>query len=478
MLFYTPEFLIFSLVLLATLAVFHRDTPRKIILLLFSYFFYMWWNPAFIFLILFATGVNYFVGLGLARTEDDSKRKILLASGLIASLGLLAYFKYAGFLSENLLYLMREMGGDIHWTSLEVTLPVGISFYTFQTLSYTIDVYRKQIPETRSALDFALFVAFFPQLVAGPIVRAADFLPQLMRPIRVGLDQAGFFLILRGLAKKILIADNIASLADHIFETPEAFPSFIIWIGAVCFAIQIYCDFSGYSDIAIGISRGLGFHLPDNFDHPYVAQNPSDFWRRWHISLSSWLRDYLYISMGGNRSGNARTYFNLMMTMLLGGLWHGASWNFVLWGFIHGFILVVHRFYQKHFKRSTERTLVPNWIAATLSVAAMQYFVLMAWIAFRVTDIADLKVALSRFIFFDFNFQLANTGLGAISLFSTLFFMGFFLLLHVLSWRVGHADRFLGRVPLPIACAVCVVAGLAACLFWPLNDVPFLYFQF
>jgi D-alanyl-lipoteichoic acid acyltransferase DltB (MBOAT superfamily) len=212
---------------------------------------------------------------------------------------------------------MREMGSELHWTTLEITLPVGISFYTFQTLSYTIDVYRREIPETHSALDFALFVAFFPQLVAGPIVRAIDFLPQLERPVRIGLNQTAFFLILRGMTKKVLIADNIANLVDRIFQSPEAFPSIVIWIGAICFAIQIYCDFSGYSDIAIGISRGLGFQLPDNFNHPYTARNPSDFWERWHISLSSWLRDYLYISMGGNRGTNRRPYFNLMMTMLL-----------------------------------------------------------------------------------------------------------------------------------------------------------------
>ena len=478
MLFYTPEFLVFSILLLAALAVVHRAEPRKWVLLLFSYVFYMWWNPAFIALIIFATAVNFAAGKKIAEEEDDAKRRFWLTSSLVASLGLLAYFKYIGFLSENLLYLLQSTGSELHWTTLSVTLPVGISFYTFQTLSYTLDIYRREIEPARSPTDFALFVAFFPQLVAGPIVRAADFLPQLRGPIRVSVDQKSFFLILRGLAKKVLIADNIAVLGDRILTQPEMFPSAIIWLGTVAFAIQIYCDFSGYSDIAIGISRILGFKLPLNFDHPYFARNPSDFWRKWHISLSSWLRDYLYISLGGNRAGTTRTYVNLMLTMLLGGLWHGASWNFVLWGFIHGLILVVHRLYGD--LRRRDPAYRPNSGAGTefASILLTQYFVLLAWIAFRIPDVDALSVAIQKFIFFDFDFGLSNIGLGRLSLFSSVTLMGGFAILHFLSRRVGHLDRYLGRVSMPLACIVCFLAGLAACLLWPTADVPFIYFQF
>ncbi len=478
MLFYTVDFLVFSILLLITLSVVHRNEPRKIVLLIASYIFYMWWNPAFIALILFATAVNYFAGLALAKEQDDRRRKLILTLSLVASLGLLGYFKYAGFLAENLLYVMTLFGYEVHWTSFDITLPVGISFYIFQTLSYTIDVYRREIPATGSPLDFALFVAFFPQLVAGPIVRAADFIPQLRNPIRISCDQATFFLVLRGLTKKVLVADNIAILADYIFATPGSFPSIVIWIATVSFAVQIYCDFSGYSDIAIGVSRILGFRLPLNFDHPYLARNPSDFWKRWHISLSSWLRDYLYISLGGNRRGPIKTYRNLMLTMLLGGLWHGASWNFAIWGFLHGFFLIAHRFYGNLRRRMADYRPSTSPIVQLASIGAMQYCVLLAWIAFRVSDIDALEIAMRRFVLFDFDFHLANLGLGAASFFSSIALVAAFGVLHLVSRRVGHMDRFLGRVSLGRAAAICVAIGLAGCLLWPMSDVPFIYFQF
>jgi len=478
MLFYTVEFLIFSLVLLASFAVVHRHEPRKVILLLFSYVFYMWWNPVFIVLIVFATFLNYGAARLIENEVRPGRRKAVLVSSLVLSLGLLGYFKYAGFLAENTLYLMQLLGFEVHWTSIQITLPVGISFFTFQALSYTIDVYRRDFPANHSALDFALYIAFFPQLVAGPIIRAVDFLPQLNKPIRLSLDQGAYFLILRGLGKKVLIADNIAVLADRVFATPEAFPSVVIWLGAICFAVQIYCDFSGYSDIAIGISRIFGFWLPLNFDHPYFARNPSDFWRRWHISLSSWLRDYLYIGLGGNRRGKLVTYRNLMLTMLLGGLWHGASWNFVLWGFLHGLILVAHRIYQDLRRRNPSYGPAKGPVVTLLSIAAMQYFVLLAWIAFRVTDPDALETSLRRFVFFDFDFGLANIGLGGAALFSSTLLMLGFALLHLTSQRVGHIDRYLGRMSIASACVLCSVIGFIACLLWPLSDVPFIYFQF
>ncbi|MCS5619430.1 MAG: hypothetical protein NZ808_06185 [Myxococcota bacterium] len=240
MLFYTPEFLVFSMLLLATLALVKRDEPRKVVLLVASYSFYMWWNPLFIVLIAFATAVNYMLGKAIDESDDDRRRGVLLATSLVSSLGLLAYFKYTGFLADTTLVLMRELGFAVHWSSIEITLPVGISFYTFQALSYTIDVYRRDLRATASPIDFALYIAFFPQLVAGPIVRAANFLPQLRERIRISCDQTTFFLIARGLAKKVLVADNLALLPDAVFETPEAFPSIVIWLASACFGVQIY----------------------------------------------------------------------------------------------------------------------------------------------------------------------------------------------------------------------------------------------
>ena len=479
MLFYSPEFLIFSLVLLTVLAFVHRNTPRKVVLLIASYVFYMWWNPVFILLIVFATAVNYVIGAALARTEDRLGRIALLSVALGASLGLLAYFKYAGFLANNTLILMRELGFSVHWTTLEITLPVGISFYTFHTLSYTIDVYRRKIPATFSPIDYALYIAFFPQLACGPIVRAAQFLPQLRERTRISCDQTTFFLILRGLAKKVLIADNITLLPDAVFATPESFPSVIIWLAAVCFAVQIYCDFSGYSDIAIGISRVLGYRIPLNFDHPYLARNPSDFWRRWHISLSSWLRDYLYISIGGNREGRLRTYRNVMITMLLGGLWHGASWNYVLWGLMHGVFLIVHRAWGEWRQRGNPSYRPSqSWLAWFVSILLMQYCVLVSWIAFRVRDFDKLWVALRKFVVFDFDFHLANIGLGMLSFFSTLVLLAAFAAIHVTSHATGHLDRALGRARFVWAAAICFALGFVAVFLWPLEEQPFIYFQF
>ncbi len=474
MLFYSPEFLFFSVILLGLLGIVHRDEPRKLILLLASYVFYMWWNPAFILLIIFSTAVDYVIGGRMADEESTVRRRALLVISMCSNLGLLFFFKYFGLFTDSLLGLMRMAGGDPSWTTINITLPVGISFYTFQTMSYTIDIYRRKIPATRSPLDFALFVAFFPQLVAGPIVRASVFLPQLTRKIRLYCDQETVFLLLRGFAKKVLVADNIAMLVDGVYAAPGEWPSFIIWIATIGFAIQIYCDFSGYSDIAIAVARILGFELPQNFNHPYIARNPSDFWQRWHISLSSWLRDYLYISLGGNRMGAWMTYRNLMLTMLLGGLWHGASWNFLLWGFLHGAILVVHRLYT----RGNTRKPSSNPLITLLSVLLMQYCVLITWISFRLTDFDLMTEAMRKFILFDFEFSVAGIGLGSLSLFSSVLIMAAFVALQALSVRVGHIDRYLGIVRTPLALSLCVLFGFVAFFLWPLAQAPFIYFQF
>ncbi|MCZ6698119.1 MAG: MBOAT family protein [Planctomycetota bacterium] len=318
---------------------------RHVFLLLASYAFYMSWDVWLVGLIAGSTLLDYCVGRALEVAERRRRRQALLVLSIAGNLGILCAFKYADFFIVSLRELIRAAGVQSNLDTLGFILPIGISFYTFQTLSYTIDVYRRRIEPTRNVLEFALFVAFFPQLVAGPIVKAREFLPQLAERKRFEWRrlESGIVLFMVGLTKKILIADNLAMLVDPVFADPQSFVTRDLWIAMFCYGGQIYCDFSGYSDMAIAIAGVLGYDLPRNFASPYLAVGLSDFWRRWHISLSTWLRDYLYIPLGGSRLGRLLTYRNLMITMLLGGLWHGASWTFVVWGGLHGAALVVCR---------------------------------------------------------------------------------------------------------------------------------------
>lgn len=367
MLFTQIEFFVFFAVVLATLAIVKNHRVRKRLLLLASYYFYAYWDWRFLSLILLSTMVDYLVALGLARTASIRGRKALLITSLVCNLGILGFFKYFNFFVESLQGILGAFG--LHAGTLRITLPIGISFYTFQTLSYTIDVYRRRLEPCRNVFDFALFVAFFPQLVAGPIVRASEFLPQLEANPRVtGYDLfLGFRQFTLGLFKKVFIADHIALYVDYVFANAGAFDSVSTWLAVLAYGLQIYCDFSGYSDMAIGAARAIGYHLPTNFRLPYLATSVTDFWHRWHISLSTWLRDYLYIPLGGNRKGRRRTYVNLFLTMVLGGLWHGAAWTFVVWGAIHGLMLMA------------EKRLRPRWTPPAESGSAMRLSKIIGW---------------------------------------------------------------------------------------------------
>lgn len=320
---------------------------KKCHLLLASYLFYAAWNPPFVVLLWISTIVDWFCARWMHAATSRHTRLAFLVVSLCVNLGLLGFFKYANFALDNFILLADALGVTYVPPSLDIVLPVGISFYTFQTLSYTVDVYRKKIAPWPSPLDFALYVTFFPQLVAGPIVRAAEFLPQCAIPRRASRAQFGWgmCLFLLGLFEKVVVADGLlAPVVESVYDTPGFSADFVAaWAGTLAFAGQIFCDFAGYSTCAIGIAMCLGFALPDNFRFPYAAIGFSDFWRRWHISLSTWLRDYLYIPLGGNRLGPVRTYVNLALTMLLGGLWHGASWTFVVWGALHGLYLMIER---------------------------------------------------------------------------------------------------------------------------------------
>ncbi len=319
--------------------------PARRAVLVASYVFYGYWDWRFCSLLLISTVVDFFVGRAIARVRRSARRKRLLWVSCVVNLGILGFFKYFNFFVDSVQEVAAGLGLSVDFLHLNIILPVGISFYTFQTMSYTIDIYRRKLEPTHSLVDFALFVAFFPQLVAGPIERARNLLPQIAvmgRPTRTQVAD-GLVLLTVGYFKKVLIGDACGRIVDHIFGQPDLYRSPELLAGLILFSIQIYADFSGYSDIARGLAKLLGIELMKNFEQPYLSANITEFWRRWHISLSSWLRDYLYISLGGNRRGNARTYLNLMTTMLLGGLWHGAAWTFVVWGGLHGLYLAVHK---------------------------------------------------------------------------------------------------------------------------------------
>ncbi|PYK08293.1 MAG: hypothetical protein DME65_14265, partial [Verrucomicrobia bacterium] len=321
------------------------NSARKVWLLLCSYAFYAAWNWKFTFLVLGSTTVDYVVGQMLGRTEHPAWRRFWIATSVCVNLGVLAFFKYFNFFVSSASGFLAWLGLPASVNTLNIILPVGISFYTFHSMSYTIDVYRGKQRPISNFVDLSLFVSFFPPLVAGPIVRAVYFLPQLVSTKKFSnVDVRGaVMLFLAGLIKKACIADGVAPTVDRYFAHPADFTATSAWIGVLFYAIQIYCDFSGYTDMAIAAARLLGYQLPNNFQFPYFARNVSDFWRRWHISLSSWLRDYLYIPLGGNRGSRGFVYRNVMITMLLGGLWHGAAWTFVIWGALHGTALLIHR---------------------------------------------------------------------------------------------------------------------------------------
>jgi len=376
----------------------HRG--QNVLLLLASYYFYGCWDWRFLSLIAISTLVDYTLALRIHDCQVAWKRKTLLAISLCTNLGILAFFKYFNFFAGELVTLGNTVGVPLLLPTLNIILPVGISFYTFQTMSYSIDVYRGHCQPTRSLLDFSVYVSFFPQLVAGPIERASHFLPQVTQPRQCDRNAfgEGLYLVVLGLFKKIVVADNMAVLVNAIFQTPTSeLTGMEVLVGVYAFAFQIYGDFSGYSAIARGISRWLGFDLMVNFRRPYFAVDPSDFWRRWHISLSQWLRDYLYIPLGGNRGGSLMTYRNLMLTMLLGGLWHGANWTFIAWGAVHGLMLCGYRYVAGDRAKSVTPT---QWtplgvFTRAAKIVLMFHFVCLTWLLFRAESIGQAAGMLS-----------------------------------------------------------------------------------
>jgi alginate O-acetyltransferase complex protein AlgI len=468
MIFTELRFLTFFAAVFAVHWALPANRGRKAWLLLVSYAFYAAWDWRFLSLILVSTLVDYLVGLGLSRTDVPRTRRALLITSLLANLGLLGFFKYFGFFVDSALQLGELLGLTLHRPSLEIVLPVGISFYTFQTLSYSIDVFRRKIEPTRDLLDLALFVAFFPQLVAGPIVRAADFLPQLRRLRCWSEVQAAphLTLFLLGFVKKACVSDNVAPVVDAYFAAPQSYDAAGAWIAVLLYAIQIYCDFSGYSDMAIASAGLLGYDLGPNFRHPYAAASPREFWQRWHISLSTWLRDYLYVPLGGSRGSELATHRNVMVTMLLGGLWHGAAWSFVLWGGLHGVALVGHRLWRR-WRGERER---PSWPSIAAGVVLTQLLVCLGWILFRAHDLERAWVTVRSWLLFE------DFGTSTVDPWWWVVIAGFALahLAGARGFRVEAAARC-PRWSFALAYGVAVAVVL---LFVQVDVQPFLYFQF
>lgn len=438
---------------------------KKMGLLIASYLFYASWNPPFVALLCLSTVVDWVLA---RRMNGTSRRGWLLFASLMVNLGLLATFKYSQFLLDSFQGAVGALGVAFEPVDLGIVLPVGISFYTFQTLSWTIDVYRGKLDaRSISFLDFALFVAFFPQLVAGPIVRAVEFLPQLrvektLAPRHIGW---GLTLLALGLFEKTALADALMSpVADVVFAQWEEASLVDAWAGALAFSGQIFFDFAGYSTCAIGVAMTLGFALPDNFRFPYGAIGFSDFWRRWHISLSSWLRDYLYISLGGNRKGERRRLANLMTTMLLGGLWHGAAWTFVLWGFLHGLFLILERAVQR---------LVPTRLrSAWLGLLVTQLGVLLAWVPFRAESFESVLGLYHSMVAGAVHVRVATLSNVALVFCVSVLLYG----THV-ALRRTTVEEFVGRLRGPIRVAL-VATFIIGTILSGGQGRAFIYFQF
>jgi alginate O-acetyltransferase complex protein AlgI len=347
--FTSRAFLIFLPIVLAVYHLLPTRTTKFRFLLAASWLFYMSWNPWFLWVIVATSIVDYLAGIGIEDAASPGRRRAWLIFGVVVNLGFLATFKYTDFVGQSATELLQALGWPApDWTA-RMILPLGISFHTFQGIGYTLDVHRGRIQAVRSFADFALFVSFFPQLVAGPIVRATEFLPQMVSPppVRTRQIAEGLHWFLLGMCKKLVFADRLAEFVDPIFAHPELYDAFTLRWAVVAYAAQIYCDFSGYSDLAIGMAKWFGFELPINFNYPYLAGSIAEFWRRWHVTLGRWMRDYLYVALGGSRHGSFRTAFNLLLIMMLSGLWHGASWNYVAWGLYNGVLLVVHRVWDQ-----------------------------------------------------------------------------------------------------------------------------------
>jgi alginate O-acetyltransferase complex protein AlgI len=467
MLFHSFAFFVLFTITFAVYWSIKNHRARVAWLVIASIIFYANWNPLLVSLILFTAAFDFYIARRIEAAQSPPRRKLLLILSITVSLGLLAFFKYTNFLLDTGWSTLHWLGFEPPKAVFQIVLPLGISFYTFETISYVVDVYRGRVKAEQNALDYTLFLMFFPHLIAGPIVRPGHFLPQVKRHKYLNWQrvQFGARLFLLGLLKKAVIADQVAKLVDPVFTNPAACSSVTIWAAVLCYTVQIYCDFSGYSDMAIGAAHALGYDLPMNFNMPYFALNIADFWRRWHISLSTWLRDYLYIPMGGNRHGTAKTYRNLILTMLLGGLWHGAGWTFVFWGFYHGLLLALHRAIPW-----------PAWLAKKIFVPlrwGVTFFcVCVGWVFFRAQNFTDALLILRRMLVPTEGLVLAPHVVILVAAVMALIFVA-----HILGTMVDW-EKLEKRMPLSLVAAVMAVGFLLVQVLMPDTGGAFIYFQF
>ncbi len=497
MLFIELRFFVFLAAVLAVKWTLRANAACKAFLLVCSYFFYAcffvgdpvvfaqnaaaarwdrlpagWWFPL---VLMGSTCMDYIVGLGIEGAASQVRRRAWVVLSLCTNLGTLCYFKYFNLFLTSAGQFLAWLGVPASAHTLRILLPYGVSFYTFQSLSYTLEVYRRHIRAERKFLDLAFFISFFPQLVAGPIVRATAFLPQTKAPRRwADVDVRGaLVLFMTGFAKKTVVAENVAPAVDAYFADPGRFNALSAWIAVLFYAVQIYCDFSGYTDMAIATARLLGYELTLNFDFPYFSRSVTEFWRRWHISLSTWLRDYLYISLGGNRGSRLFTWRNLMLTMLLGGLWHGASWVFAIWGGLHGLALIVNREWsaaRRGGARAPAGAVEAFGLREAAATLATFYFVCVCWIYFRAADLHKAGTVLRAFV------RFRSHGRQTLDPRFFLLFAGL-ALIHWLNYRRVFAAWW-RRMPDLVFSAGYGVAAALILLFIPQRYTPFIYFQF
>lgn len=469
MLFNSIEYLIFLPIVFLIYWLLSSDFKKQnILLLISSYIFYGWWDYRFLSLIIFSSFLDYYVGQKIEEAQSNKNKKRWLLVSLCSNLGLLGVFKYYNFFADSFESTMSSIGWEVNSLTLNIILPVGISFYTFQTMSYSIDIYRNQIKASRNIIAFFTFVSLFPQLVAGPIERASNLIPQIenKRKLNLTLLKTGVFQIFIGLFRKVAIADNLGVYVDSVYANYEIHNSSTLLIATIFYAFQIYFDFSGYSDIAIGSAKLFGFNFNRNFNFPYFSKTLTEFWRRWHMSLSFWLRDYLYISLGGNRKGILLTYRNLLLTMLIGGLWHGSSWNFIIWGGIHGLFLSLEKF---TFSTLNIKTFNALGYIYTFTV------VLVAWVFFRAPDFDSATTILSSI----FSLNYGELFIGDINAFVNallLLSLGIIIDLRIFNSNIALEDygRRFSAFKLSIIVSVII---LMLCLFYSTTE-NFIYFQF
>lgn len=483
MLFNSLQYLWF----LPTVVIIYYALPTKhrwVLLLLASYFFYMSWKVEYIVLIMFSTLVDYFLALQIHKSKSQLQKKTYLIISLISNLGLLAAFKYANFFTENVNQLLSFAGSTQSLSYWNILLPVGISFYTFQTISYTIDVYKNKIKPERNIGRFALYVTYFPQLVAGPIERASTFIPELKKKVNFNYNDvvSGLRRVLWGLFKKVVVADRISVIVNHVYATSGEQNGLTLLIATYLFAFQIYCDFSGYSDIAIGSSRILGIKLMENFKAPYFSKSISEFWSRWHISLSTWFRDYVYISLGGNRVKISRMVINILLVFVISGFWHGANWTFIVWGLLHGLLLVGEYFLHKYSNKDGQASPIKN----ILRVSFIFNLVTLGWVFFRADSIQHAVLVLteiSTITNWHFSINLLSEVIGGIPMVTVpklVLSFTFILIMLAVEYGIyfGNFRQKFSQLHNSIRWGVYYSVLLCIILFGNHGNIEFIYFQF